>query len=101
MQSEHELIFHTTNLETLQSAGYIEQLVAYINDLVLNDFNKLLQLLYRIDIDENKLKTNLSRQEGRPAAVIIAEMIITRQTEKIISRKNYKQEDTEDNDERW
>ena len=31
-------------------------LIAYINDCIQHDFNKLVQLLYRIDVSEEKLK---------------------------------------------
>ena len=30
-------------------------LIVYINDCINQDFNKLVQLLYRIDVSENKL----------------------------------------------
>ena len=35
------------------------RLADYINQLMVNDFNRLLNLLYRIDVNEEKLKTSL------------------------------------------
>ncbi len=39
------------------------QLSSFINDLINKDFNALIQLLYRIDVNEQKLKTLLKQQQ--------------------------------------
>lgn len=54
----------------------------HINNLIQHDFNKLLAILYRIDVDEDKLKCALRQQPGRDAAEIIAELMIERQAGK-------------------
>jgi hypothetical protein len=33
-----------------------EKLIAYLNEFINNDFSKVVQLLYRIDVSEAKLK---------------------------------------------
>jgi hypothetical protein len=53
-------------------------LIAYINDCINHDFNKLVQLLYRIDVAENKLKTILQSNPNEDAAKLIAAVIIER-----------------------
>jgi len=53
-------------------------LIAYINDCINHDFNKLVQLLYRIDVSENKLKTILQSHPNEDAAKLIAAVIIER-----------------------
>lgn len=53
-------------------------LIAYINDCINHDFNKLVQLLYRIDVSENKLKTILQSNPTEDAAKLIAAVIIER-----------------------
>jgi hypothetical protein len=53
-------------------------LIAYINDCINHDFNKLVQLLYRIDVSENKLKTILQSHPNEDAANLIAAVIIER-----------------------
>jgi hypothetical protein len=53
-------------------------LIAYINDCIQNDFNKLVQLLYRIDVSEAKLKTILQLNPNEDAAKLIAAVIIER-----------------------
>ena len=53
-------------------------LIAYINDCIQNDFNKLVQLLYRIDVSEEKLKSILQLNPNEDAAKLIAAVIIER-----------------------
>lgn len=74
----------------LQDHAFFVELSAYLNHLILHDFEKLVQLLYRIDIDEHKLKTIL-QQHNDDAGKIMAEMIIKRQLEKIKTREQFRQ----------
>lgn len=53
-------------------------LIAYINDCIQHDFNKLVQLLYRIDVSEEKLKSILQLNPNEDAAKLIAAVIIER-----------------------
>jgi len=53
-------------------------LIAYINDCIQNDFNKLVQLLYRIDVSEEKLKYILQLNPNEDAAKLIAAVIVER-----------------------
>ena len=53
-------------------------LIAFINDCIQHDFNKLVQLLYRIDVSEEKLKYILQLNPNEDAAKIIAAVIIER-----------------------
>lgn len=77
-------------------------LAAYINDLINNNFNQLVSLLYRIDVSENKLRQLLGQQAGRDSAQLIADLIIERQLQKIKSRKENRQNKKEsDEAESW
>ncbi|WP_276504808.1 hypothetical protein [Terrimonas pollutisoli] len=79
-----------------------EELAAYINTLVQSDFNKLVQLLYRIDVNEAKLKSMLKQNPGADAGLIIADLIIERQRQKLQSRKSFTKKDNEINEEdKW
>lgn len=74
-------------------------LATRINDLILHHFEKLLFLLYRIDIEEDKVKKMLSDRKNENAGWIIAELILQRQKEKLAWRekfKNYKPEGLEE-----
>ena len=75
-------------------------LASLINQLILQDFNALIQLLYRIDVDEKKLKKILSQQPGEDAASIISDLIIERQMQKAKSRNEFRQ-DNNSEEELW
>lgn len=53
-------------------------LIAFINDCIQHDFNKLVQLLYRIDVSEEKLKYILQLNPNEDAAKLIAAVILER-----------------------
>ena len=63
-------------------------LVNFIDDLIQNDFNRLLSILYRVDISEEKLKQMLAENKNTEvqSAEIIANLLIEREEEKIKSR---------------
>ena len=71
-----------------------------VNELIEHDFGKLVNILYRVDVSEQKLKQLLQSNAGQDAAAIIAALIIERQTEKIKSRRDTRHfnnpDDTED-----
>jgi hypothetical protein len=78
-----------------------QQLEAYINYLITNDFNRLVQLLYTVDVDEQKLKVILQQQPHKDAAAIIAELLLARQLQKAETRRQFSQAGAYDEDERW
>lgn len=78
------------------------KLSAHINQLIQTDFQKLVVVLYRMDISENKLKLLLKENPGIDAGKIIAGLIIERQLQKINSRRQFRQRDTNMKDEdKW
>ena len=78
-----------------------EKLAAHINHLINHDFEKLVSLLYRIDVNENKIRQLLEQQGGEDAAGLIADLIIERQLQKIKSRKETKSNNEIPGDEKW
>ena len=76
------------------------RLVSLINELILRDFNGLVQLLYRIDVNEKKLKSILSNNKESDSANVIADLIIERQIQKANSRNLYRQNNSSD-EELW
>lgn len=77
-------------------------LAAKINQLIVEDFESLIRLLYIIDVDERKLKKMLKENTGNDAGDLIASMIIERQTQKIRSRRESRdQNNIIDEDDRW
>ena len=52
-----------------------------VNAMIQGNFDQLLQLLYRIDINEQRLRWLLVENEGEDAGRIIARLIMERQWE--------------------
>ena len=61
-----------------------------VEDLMAKDFNQLINVLYRIDVPEEKLKEALAITNDNPAS-IISKMIIERELQKVATRKKYSQ----------
>ena len=78
-----------------------EKLAVHISHLINHDFEKLVSLLYRIDVNENKLRHLLEQKEGENTAGLIAGLIIERQLQKIKSRQETKKNNEIPDDERW
>lgn len=73
-----------------------------INELIQKDFQKLVSILYRLDISEEKLKYLLKENSDSDAGFIIAELIIERQIQKKKSRQQFsKRDDDIDENEKW
>lgn len=69
------------------------RLGSYVNQLIQTDFQKLITVLYRIDVSEPKLKTLLQQHPQEDAGKIIAALIIERQLQKIKTRQQFGQRD--------
>ena len=76
-------------------------LAAYVNDLIRTDFQKLVGYLYRIDVNEQKLKQLLKQFADDHAGNIIASLIIERQQQKIKTRRQFSQRDNNMEEEKW
>ena len=64
---------------------FFNHLAIEINVHILHDFNRLISILYRIDINEVELKKMLQQYSQVDAGFIIAQLIIDRQMEKAAS----------------
>ena len=78
-----------------------EQLSSHINFLVQSDFQKLVSILYRVDVNESKLKHLLKENQGFDAVNIITDLIIERELQKIKSRQEYRNDENISDDEKW
>ena len=91
-----ELIICDLNLESEKSILEIkhldelkeklEKIVAYLLD---NDFERLLNAMYRLDISEEKFKMALSGLSGNSISKEITELIIEREVKKLETRAKY------------
>ena len=80
-----------------------EDIANAINELIKNDFSKLVQLLYRIDVSEAKLKYILQAHPNEDAGKLIAAVVIERLTATKKAREMFstpKEDDSIDQEER-
>ncbi|MCW3462677.1 hypothetical protein [Chitinophaga nivalis] len=80
-----------------------ELLAQRLATLINQDFGQFVQLLYRIDVAENKVRLILQDAaiSGEEPYKAVAALIIDRQLQKIASRAAFKQQDLPDDEERW
>jgi hypothetical protein len=90
----------TAAIEALETI-LAERIDAMIND----DFNRLVSLLYRIDVSEPVLRQLLEQNPAADSGRLIAQLILERSWEKILTRRMYRsnQNDrpTTDEEEKW
>ncbi len=78
-----------------QSSSDIRRsIVEKINHLIVHDFEKLVYVLYRIDVSEAKIDRLLKQFPQTDAAEMIADLLISREAEKIKSREQFKNDDS-------
>lgn len=89
----------------LKKRDYAEQLAelaATVNGLIQTDFNRLVTILYRMDISEKKLRQLVQDSPERDAGLIIAELMVEREAQKILSRKQFRRHEEDiDENEKW
>lgn len=97
-------------IEQLNEADSTEELLkpdlAYhlgnlINSLIINDFPRLVHILRRLDISEQKLRENLVISPSHNAGNLIAQLIIERQIQKILTREELSTQQTDGEHEAW
>lgn len=75
--------------EIWSEAQIRERLIQAFAYLLDNDISKMMNILYRTDVDEAKLKSLLISNSELPSAEVIADAYLRRQKEKIETRKKY------------
>ena len=93
MEQENEIL----RLEELSS----EQLGIFINDLVEKDFSRLVQILYRLDVSEDKLKSVLLEHPTGDAGDMIAKLIMERIEQSKKTKELFKNHEEIPDDEKW
>ncbi|MBY0481078.1 MAG: hypothetical protein K2Q21_06970 [Chitinophagaceae bacterium] len=90
-----------TDIASLEKLPF-DELVAYINQLIMKDFSRLVYLLYAVDVSENKLKQLLADHPNEDAGKLIALLMLERQEQKRKTREQFKKPDDEiPEEERW
>ena len=89
-----------SSINELPSPSF-EEVLAYlegaISHLLDHDFERLLQIMYRIDIDENRFKEVFQSEESKEIVAKLARMVLDRELEKVRTRAEYKGPDASGN----
>jgi hypothetical protein len=101
IQPEDLLLKLTSQLTLMEQEDLRHRLSDHVNYLLLNDFNQLVQLLYRVDVDEVKLKNMLREHPQTDAGLLIADLLIQRQKEKQNSAPPVKPANDIAEEEKW
>lgn len=85
-----QLLVSPNEVEAFDSYEQLRNwLIENIEWLLDKDFERLLSILYRIDVSEIRVRKLIEQNEGEDAAGIMADLILERQAQKIESRKKY------------
>jgi hypothetical protein len=90
-----------SQLTTLEKAEIRIDVIQYINHLLVYDFNKVIQILYRVDVNEQKLKELLQSNAQTDAAIIIADLLIERQEEKLKTKETFQSNTDIAEEDKW
>jgi hypothetical protein len=90
-----------TNLSADKRDALKTQLAVYLNELLLHDFHSMVQLLYRVDVSEKKLKTVLEENPGEDAGNLLADLVMQRQLEKQVTKSRFQFPNDASEEERW
>lgn len=86
----------------MDAEALLSALAEHINHLIKTDFEKLVALLYRIDVNEEKLKHFLIDHPNEDAGKTIAVLIVERMQQKINFKKHFSGKFfTDDDEEKW
>lgn len=97
-------INQSLEIEMAPSTSYEEmreKLAAHINHLINTNFEKLVFYLYRIDVDENKMRKLLDNNKNQDSALLLADLIIERQLQKIESRRKNSANSNVNEEDKW
>lgn len=67
-----------------------DQIQPHIDKLINSNQQKFLGILYRIDISEEQIKKALNDNLSEPFSCIITDLVIKRELQKVVIRKQYK-----------
>ena len=77
------------------------QMADFINELIEKDFSRLVQLLYRLDVSEDKLKSVLLEHPTGDAGVLIAQLIMERIAQREIAKNMFTKKAEIPEEEKW
>jgi hypothetical protein len=72
-----------------------------LNELIESDFARVIQILYRVDVNEQKLKSLLQQHTERDAGEIMADLLIERQNQKKDRKEGGNESGEISDEEKW
>ena len=91
----------TGHLSAPDRAALLQELEDHIDWMIANRSDALVQVLYRMDIDETRLRTLLSNPGEAPAARIMAQLLLERQLQKLHTRQQFRRDDNIPEEDKW
>ena len=86
-----QLLFESDDLNQSESIPKLEQAVAHaVLQLLQHDLNRLLNILYRVDVDERQVKQAMKAPTQDEVALQVARLIIKRELQKAQTRFIYR-----------
>lgn len=96
-QIENTLALRSDLVDNIKNEDDMIALITqYVQELIDYDFEKLLLLLYRIDVNESKVKKAIDANGPNLAAKSIAQLIFNREKEKMETRQRFNDNQTND-----
>ena len=89
IQNDYSSLIPNNDFERLEE--FRKYLTEKMRDLLDNNYNLLINTLYRIDVSEKKLSELFSEKNKESIPGKLADLIIERQIEKINFRKKYRE----------
>ncbi len=74
----------------LEEAELLDMIAEVVGQLMERRFEFLLQTLYRLDVDEEKMRSAFAPSNPEPANLSLAKAILERQKQKVLTRHQYK-----------
>ena len=66
-----------------------EQIFPHIDKMIVEEYEKLLNIMYRIDLDEGKINRYLRQNPMADTSEVITDLILKRELQKVVIRKIY------------
>lgn len=83
-----EDIFHMDSIQT--ENDFHNAVIKVVKAMIENNFERFLSMMYRMDISEIKLKSAINTPHAEDVYSKVADLIISREAEKIFWRDKYK-----------
>jgi hypothetical protein len=87
-------ILGETDADRLLQEDLLNALATQIHVWINHDFERLVRFLYRLDVQEDKLRRILKDHPDEDAGRLIAKLIVDRQLQKIAFRKSWTEQQT-------